>query len=163
MKLHNLKASFILKDKVCEQNKGNQVFKHDGFTFTIYYHSPYLVNVTGVKSFDRLKLARQTIENEMEQKVMKTRIDNTFFSQKNYRNVDLAQVYMFMQNDEDFHVDYNCELFAGMYFKPKKPNYPTISFFRTESYTMMGGKCITKIMGCETLENKLIRKFDKNS
>ena len=55
---------------------------------------------------------------------MKVRIDNTFFSQKNYRNVDLAQVYMFMQNDEDFLVDYNCELFAGMYFKPKKPNYP---------------------------------------
>ena len=80
------------------------------------------MNVTRVKSFDQSKLARQTIENEIKQKVMKTRIDNTFISQKKYRNVDLAQVYMLMQNNEDFHVDYNCELFSGMYFHSKKPN-----------------------------------------
>ena len=55
MKLRNLKASFILEDKVCEQKKGkNCIFKLDGFTFTIYHHSPYLANVTGVKSFVRL-------------------------------------------------------------------------------------------------------------
>ena len=79
MKLCNIKASFILKDKVCGEGKvKNYIFKHDGFTFTIYHHTPYLVNVTGVKSFERLKLARHTIENEIEQKVMKTRIDNTF-------------------------------------------------------------------------------------
>ena len=162
MKLCNIKASFILKDKVCGGGKvKNYIFKRDGFTFTIYHHTPYLVNVTGVKSFERLKLARHTIENEIEQKVMKTRIDNTFFSQKNYRNVDLAQVYEFMQNNEDFHVDYNTELFAGMYFHPKKPNYPTILFFRTGSYTMMGGKCMLKIMECETFVNKLIVMYDK--
>ena len=49
MKLRNLKASFILKDKVCGEGNGkNYVFKRDGFTFTIYHHSPYLANVTGV-------------------------------------------------------------------------------------------------------------------
>ena len=54
MKLRNLKASLILEDKVCEQWKGkNYVFKCDGFTFTIYHHSPYLANVTGVKSFEK--------------------------------------------------------------------------------------------------------------
>ena len=94
---------------------------------------------------------------------MKTRIDNTFFSQKNYRNIDFVQVYEFMQNHEDFHVDYNIELFVGVSFKPKKPNYPTILFFRTESYTMMGGKCMALMMECEILVNKLIKKFDKNS
>ena len=69
--------------------------------------------MTGVKSFERLKLARQIIEEKLQKTVVKTRIDNTFFSQKNYRNVDLAQVYEFMQTNEDFHVDYNTELFAG--------------------------------------------------
>ena len=143
MKLRNLKASFSLKEKVCELKKGkNYIFKLDEFTFTIYHHTPYLANVTGVKSFEWLKLARQIIEEKLQKTVVKTRIDNTFFSQKNYRNIDLAQVYEFMQNNEDFHVDYNTELFAGMYFKPKNPNYPTILFFRTGSYTMMGGKCI---------------------
>ena len=122
------------------QKKGkNYIFKYYGFTFTIYHRTPYLVNVTGVKSFERINIAKQIIEEKLQKSLKKVRIDNTFFSQKNYRNVDLAQVYMFMQNDEDFHVDYNCELFAGMYFKPKKPNYPKILFFQTGSYTMMGG------------------------
>ena len=162
MKLRNLKASFILEDKVCGEGKEkNYIFKRDGFTFTIYHHSPYLANVTGVKSFVRLKLAKQIIEEKLQRIVKKVRIDNTFFSQKNYRNVDLQQVYECMQNNEDFRVEYNVELFAGMYFKPKKTNYPTILFFRTGSYTMMGGKCMTLIMECETLVNKLIKNFDK--
>ena len=86
MKLRNLKASFILKDKVCGEGKvKNYIFKRDGFTFTIYHHTPYLVNVTGVKSFERLKLARGIIEEKLQKTIVKTRIDNTFFSQKNYR------------------------------------------------------------------------------
>ena len=162
MKLRNIKASFILKDKVCMQKKEkNYIFKHDGFTFTIYHHTTYLVNVTGVKRFEEMNLARQIIEEKLQRTVMKVRIDNTFFSQKNYRNVDLTQVYMFMQNDEHFHAEYNTELFAGMYYKPKKVNYPTILFFRTGSYTMMGGKCMTLIMECETLVNKLIVIYNK--
>ena len=55
MKLRYIKASFILNDKVCTQKKEkNYIFKHYGFTFTIYHCTPYLVNVTGVKSFERM-------------------------------------------------------------------------------------------------------------
>ena len=113
-------------------------FKQNNFTFNIYHHSPYLVNVTGVKTLEQLKLARQIIEEKLQQAVVKVRIDNTFFSQKNCRNVDLNKVYTFMQQSETFHVDYNVELFAGMYLHPKKTKYPTILFFRTGSYTIMG-------------------------
>ena len=67
------------------------------------------------------------------------RIDNTFYSQKNFANVDLRQVYDFMKKSDTFNVEYHIELFAGMYFHPKKERYPTILFFRTGSYTMMGG------------------------
>ena len=162
MKLRNIKASFILKEKVCEQKKGkNYIFKCESFTFTIYHHTPYLVNVTGVRSFERLKLAQQIIEDKLQQTVKEVRIDNTFFSQKNYRNVDLEQVYNFMQNNEKFHIDYNVELFAGMYFHPKKPNYPTLLFFRTGSFTMMGGKDMKIIRRCKTFVNNLIETFDK--
>ena len=70
MKLLNLKASFILKDKVCEQKKGkNYIFKRDEFTFTIYHHTPYLVNVTGVKSFEHLQLAQEIIEEQIQRTV----------------------------------------------------------------------------------------------
>ena len=62
------------------------------------------------------------------------------FSQKNYRNIDLPRVYESMQNNKNFLVEYNVELFAGMYFKPKQKHYPTILFFLTGSFTMMGGR-----------------------
>ena len=141
MKLRNLKASFILEEKVSSLPKvKNVTFKHDTFTFNIYHHDPYLVNVTGVKTFERLKLARQIVEEKLQQPVLKVRIDNTFYSQKNYRNVDLIKVYEFMQDHDTFCVDYHVELFAGMYFHPKKIDYPTILFIHTGSYTMMGGK-----------------------
>ena len=163
MELRNIKASFILEEKCSTNRKGiNYIFKHEGITFTIYNHSPYLVNVTGIKSFEQLKLAREIIELEIKINVKKVRIDNTFFSKKNYRNVDLRRVYKFMQKSRKFHVEYNVELFAGMYLKPKQKYYPTILFFRTGSYTMMGGKKMEILKECETIVNKLIENFDKN-
>ena len=124
MKLRNLKASFILKNKVSAlPKKKNHTFKQDTFTFNIYHHAPYLINVTGVKTFERLKLARQIIEERLQQPVVKVRIDNTFYSQKNYRDVVLIKVYQFMEDHDTFRVDYH----------PKKINHPTILFFRTGS------------------------------
>ena len=162
MKLKNLKASFILKEKVPTLPKvKNYVFKCDHFTFNIYSHSPCLVNVTGVKTFERLKLARKIIEEKLKQSVLKVRIDNTFYSQKNYRNIDLIKVHEFMQNHDTFRVEYHVELFAGMYFHPKKNNYPTILFFRTGSYTMMGGKQWKILKECERFVKTLIESFDK--
>ena len=96
MKLRNLKASFILKEKVSKPVKvKNFTFKQDEFTFDIYHHLPTLVNVTGVKCFERLKIAKCIIEEKLQQNVMNVRIDNTFSSQKNDRNVDLRNVYKF--------------------------------------------------------------------
>jgi TATA-box binding protein (TBP) (component of TFIID and TFIIIB) len=164
MKLKNLKASFILKEKVPTLPKvKNVTFKQDNFTFNIYHHSPCLVNVTGVKTFERLKLARQIIEKKLQQSVLKVRIDNTFYSQKNYRNVDLIKVLKFMQDHDTFRVDYHVELFAGIYFHPKKKNYPTILFFHTGSYTMMGGKQWKILKDCERFVKTLIENFDKNT
>jgi len=164
MKLKNLKASFILKEKVPTLPKvKNVTFKQDNFTFNIYHHSPCLVNVTGVKTFERLKLARQIIEEKLQQSVLKVRIDNTFYSQKNYRNVDLIKVLKFMQDHDTFRVDYHVELFAGIYFHPKKKNYPTILFFHTGSYTMMGGKQWKILKDCERFVKTLIENFDKNT
>ena len=48
-----------------------------------------------------------------------------------------------------------------MYFHPKKERYPTILFFRTGSYTMMGGTEQNILKECEKLVISLIEKFDK--
>ena len=90
------------------------------------------------------------------------RIDNTFFSKKNYENVDMTKVHKFMQNNQLFHVDYNIELFAGMYLKPKTGDYPTILFFRTGSYTIMGAMKKNMFLECQTFVNNLITMFNKH-
>ena len=162
MKLCNLKASFIFKKPVETSKKVNNfIIRHAPFTFTIYHHAPCLVNVTGVKSLDQLTLAQETIEQKLQQQVDTIRIDNAFYSQKNFANVDLKQVYAFMKKSDMFIVDYHIELFAGMYFHPKKERYPTILFFRTGSYTMMGGTEQNILKECEKLVISLKEKFDK--
>ena len=162
MKLCNLKASFFMKNKLSNPyRKKNYVFKIGGLTFTIYHHSSYLVNVTGVKSFLQLKEAQELLEHKLKQQVNNVRIDNTFFSQKNFANVDLNNVYSSMKNSDIFYADYNIELFAGIYMHPKKVNYPTILFFRTGSYTMMGGREENILNECEMFVNGLIEKFGK--
>ena len=162
MKLCNLKASFIFGKPIKTSKKAhNFIIRHAPFTFTIYHHSPCLVNVTGVKSLEQLTLAQETIERKLQQQVDNVRIDNTFYSQKNFANVDLRQVYAFMKKSDTFNVDYHIELFAGMYFHPKKEHYPTILFFRTGSYTMMGGTEENILKECEEFVMSLIQKFDK--
>ena len=161
MKLCNLKASFIFKKPVeTTKKEKNFIIRHAPFTFTIYHHAPYLVNVTGVKSLDQLTLAKEIIEGKLQQQVVNVRVDNTFFAQKNFANVDLKQVYAFMKNSDKFYVEYNTELFAGMYFHSKKDNYPTILFFRTGSYTMMGGREENILKECEEFVISLIKRFD---
>ena len=162
MKLCNLKASFIFKKPVKTTKKcNNLIIRYSPFTFTIYHHAPHLVNVTGVKSLKQLTLAKEIIEEKVRQQVGNVRIDNTFFTQKNFANVDLNEVYAFMKNSDTFYVDYHIELFAGMYLHPKKEHYPTILFFRTGSYTMMGGTEENILKECEMFVISLIKKFDK--
>ena len=164
MKLRNLKVSVFMKKKLSSPYRiKNYVFKLGGLTFTIYHHSSYLVNVTGLKSFLQLKEAQELLEHKLHQQVDSVRIDNTFFSQKNFANVDLNQVYDFMKNSDKFYVQYNIELFAGMYMQPKNEEYPTILFFRTGSYTMMGGREEHILKECEQFVISLIEKFDKIS
>ena len=160
MSIKNIKASFILEEEVATPSR-NCIFKRDNVVYTIYPHLRNLVNVTGIKSFQQLEKAKKIIESKLKQKVVNVRIDNTFFSKKNYENVDMVKVYKFMQNNPLFHVDYNIELFAGMYLKPKTSKYPTILFFRTGSYTIMGAKKKDILIECQTFVNKLIIMFNK--
>ena len=158
MSIKNIKASFILKDKVDTCG----IFKQNNVVYTIYPHVRNLVNVTGLKSFEQLEIAKKIVESKLKQKVVKVRIDNNFFSKKNYENVDMVKVYKFMQNNPLFHVDYNIELFAGMYLKPKTSVYPTILFFRTGSYTIMGAKKKDILLECQTFVTNLILMFNKH-
>ena len=47
--------------------------------YTIYPHLPNLINVTGIKSFQQLEIAKKTIRSKFEKKAVKVRIYNSFF------------------------------------------------------------------------------------
>ena len=160
MSIKNIKASFILEEEVATPSR-NCIFKRDNVVYTIYPHLRNLVNVTGIKSFQHLEIAKKIIESRLKQKVVNVRIDNTFFSKRNFENVDMVKVYKFMENNPLLHVDYNIELFAGMCLKPKTSKYPTILFFRTGSYTIMGAKTKDILLECQIFVNNLIIMFNK--
>ena len=48
------------------------------------------------------------------------------------------------------------------YLKPKTSEYPTILFFRTGSYTIMGAKKKDILIECQTFVNNIIIMFNKH-
>jgi len=73
MKLKNIKASFIFGEDLIEKRSGTDklIFKDKNVTFTIYKHTPGLLNVTGVKSLAQLKTVRRKWKNILGKKSRK--------------------------------------------------------------------------------------------
>ena len=76
MSIKNIKASFILEEKVAAPSK-TCIFQRDNVVYTLYPHVRNLVNVTGIKRFEHLEIAKKIIESKLKQKVVNVRIDNT--------------------------------------------------------------------------------------
>ena len=161
MKLNNIKASFIFENNLIQHENKQVIWKNGNFTFTIYKHSQQLVNITGLKSAEEIEQQKSVIEEMFQQKVKKVRIDNTFFSKKDYKNIDIPSLYKHLKENKDYFVSYNIEVFAGMYLHPKDKQYPTMIIFRTGSYTMMGGKSLKIVYECEIFLKTLIQKYLK--
>ena len=159
MKLNNIKASFIFENNLIQHENKQVIWKNGNFTFTIYKHSQQLVNVTGLKSAEEIEQQKSVIEEMFQQKVKKVRIDNVFFSKKDYKNIDMPSLYKHLKENKDYFVSYNIEVFAGMYLHPKDKQYPTMIIFRTGSYTMMGGKSIKVLYESELFLKTLIEKY----
>ena len=90
---------------------------------------------------------------------MKVRLDNTFFSKKDYKIINMLSLYNHLKENKDYFVSYNIELFPGMYLHPKDKQYPTMILFRTGSYTMMGSKSIKVVYESELFLKTLIEKY----
>ena len=163
MELKNLKASFIFKSNVHQDfEKRSYIFKIDSIVFTIYKHSPDLVNMAVLKNFDAIESYRKDLEKHFPQKEEHVRIDNTFFSRKQKKNIHLSRVYHYSKKQNFFFVNYNVELFCGMYLHPKVKNMPTLLLFHTGSYIIMGGKNLKKVYKCEQFLERIISLFEKN-
>lgn len=163
MKLKNIKASFIFDKNLVEKKTGCEkyIFKEKNVSYTIYKHTPNLLNITGVKSLTQLKTCRLDMEKHFDSEVVKERIDNLFFSKKDNKNIDLDKLNAFLQGHEKYYASYTHELFPGMHLLPKNKMYPTIVLFRTGSFTLMGSKCLDYVFESESFVKNLINLFEK--
>ena len=145
--------------------KKNQKFisHFENIILTIYGHSPLLINLTGVKSFEKIHSTRKYIEFVYDVKCSDVRIDNIFYSHKDCRNIDMNALFYHLRNEhKDKHtIDYNVELFPGLYMKSKIKGVPTIILFRTGSYTILGCKSIEILIKYKTFVNTIFKLFAK--
>ena len=102
---------------------------------TVYYHSPLLINVTGSKSMQEVKRTKNFIETAFNVQCKNLKIDNIFYSYKDFKNIDMSALYYHVRDKvkEKFVIDYNVELFPGLYMKTKCKGEPTLILFCTGS------------------------------
>ena len=158
MSLKNIKATLIF-EKVLSSDGG--YFKINGVSFIIYKHKLDQIHITGVKSKLMLQYYRYIMEYKYKQQVIEVRIDNMFYSKKDKRNIDLYKLYYYMRKSEMYFVNYNPELFCGMFLEPYNKKKSTIILFRTGSYTFLGAKSMDDIYTSNNFVNGLINMFLK--
>ena len=166
MKVNNIKCSLQSSKPIFEgELQRNKKFKsHFGNTLlTIYAHSPLLINLTGLKSIEEIHSVRKYIELVYDVKCSDVRIDNIFYSHKDYRNIDMNALYYHLRDKHQHKhtIDYNVELFPGLYMKSKVKDLPTLILFRTGSYTIMGCKSIDMVIRYKTFIYNLFKLFSK--
>ena len=161
MKLSNIKVSFFFQYDLIDNIESKVMWKYRSFSYTIYQHTKKLLNITGAKSKADIQQQKISMEKMFHQKVLKVRIDNVFFSQKHYKNLDMCALYEYLRMNQNFFINYNIERFAGMYLHPRLKNHPTIVLFRTGSYQIMGGKSLSLGYRSEVFVKRLIDRFEK--
>ena len=57
-----------------------------------------------------------------------------------------------------YHVEFEPEIFTGMFLKPINREYPTINIFYTGSYQLLGGKSFEKIDESIFIIESIIKK-----
>ncbi len=158
MSLKNIKATLKFKEVV---GRDGEQFKINGASFTIYKHKLDRIHITGVKSKVMLQYYRYIMECKYKVKVLEVRIDNMFYSKKDKRNIDLYKLYYYMRKSDMYFVNYNPELFCGMFLEPYNKKKSTIILFTTGSYTFLGAKSMDDIYTSNNFVNGLINMFLK--
>ena len=130
---------------------------------TIYWHSPLLLNITGSKSMQEVKRIQNFIETAFNVHCRNLKIDNIFYSYKDYKNIDMSALFYHVSDKfkEKFVIDYNVELFPGLYMKTKCKGEPTLILFRTASYTILGCKSINQVKEYRMFIINLFNNFVK--
>ena len=166
MKVKNIKCSLQSSHTILEgklKKNGKYKISFGSATLIIYGHSPLLINMTGLKSMKEVDTTRNFIEVAYNVKCSNLSVDNIFYSHKDCRNIDMNALYYHVRDCyRDTHfIDYNIELFPGLYMKSKIKGIPTLILFRTGSYTIMGCKSIIQVKEYKLFIINLLNHFVK--
>ena len=166
MRVNNIKCSLQSSKSIFEGTlKKNKKYTSSfgNATLIVYGHSPLLINITGLKSMKEVDTTRKYIEVVYNVKCSDVRVDNIFYSQKDFCNINMNALYYHLRehHKDDYVIDYNIELFPGLYMKSKIRGLPTLILFRTGSYTIMGCKSIETLIRYKTFVNNIFKSFLK--
>ena len=167
MNVKNIKFSLQIDQSIlCKKINKNEKQKMliGSATVVVYGHSPKLLNVTGVKSMSEVKSTINFIQSNFGVNVNNMKIDNIFVSHKDFKNINMMKLFYYAREkfSKQYIIDYNIELFPGMYLKTKKQKTkPTLILFRTGSYVIVGAKSIYQVKTCIDFINNLFNKFVK--
>ena len=145
MKIRNLKVTITLKKKLLNYQfeKTHNIFKikceNKFVTLTFYKNNPLTLHVTGLKNFHHLKI----FLSQIKEFYLSHKVDTVFFLEKTVHKHNLY--YLAKDLKKKFHelycIDYNAELFSGIFLKPKIKTYPTI-IMHSKSYIMLSRRTL---------------------
>ena len=145
MKIHNIKLSFYFLDNLVTKEKSNRkvIDKLIGnVTTTIYTHTPFLVNCTGIRSREQINEIQSFLEEKYGVKCSHYQIDTTFMQTKSGIGLNLQKVYDLAKSR--YHTLYRPsvqpELYSRLSLKAINKDYPTINLFTTGTVQFLGGK-----------------------
>ena len=166
MKVNNIKCSVhssksIFEGKLHKNKKYTTSFGNA--TLIVYGHSPLLINITGLKSMKEIQILKKYLEVVYNVKCSDVKVDNIFYSHKDCCNIDMNALYYHLRqhHKDNYVIDYNIELFPGLYMKSKTKGLPTLILFRTGSYTIMGCKSIEMLIKYKTFVCNTLKSFYK--
>ena len=166
MKVNNIKCSVhssksIFEGKLHKNKKYTTSFGNA--TLIVYGHSPLLINITGLKSMKEIHTEQKYLEVAYNVKCSDVKVDNIFYSHKDCCNIDMNALYYHLRqhHKDNYVIDYNVELFPGLYMKSKIKGLPTLILFRTGSYTIMGCKSIEMLIKYKTFVCNTLKSFYK--
>ena len=145
-----------------ERNKKYKIFLGKPILI-VYGHSPLRINITGLNSMQEIENTRKYIEDLYEVKCSDVRVDNIFYSHKDSKNIDMNAMYYHLRDQykNDYVIDYNIELFPGLYMKSKIKGLPTLILFRTGSFTIIGCKSIEMVTKYKSFIYNIFNYFYK--
>ena len=166
MKVNNIKCSLhssksIFEGKLHKNKKYTTSFGNA--TLIVYGHSPLLINITGLKSMKEIHAIQKYLEVAYNVKCSDVKVDNIFYSHKDCCNIDMNALYYHLRqhHKDNYVIDYNVELFPGLYMKSKIKGLPTLILFRTGSYTILGCKSIEMVIKYKTFVCNTLKSFNK--